>query len=465
MKKTLSIIMSLCLILACFISNVTITLAETSSQPTKGRVDPEAPEIFGDAAILMEAETGAILYEKNSDKQLYPASITKIMTALLTIENCSMEDTVTFDENVISSIPYDAAILGVVAGEKMTVKDCLYALLMRSSNDVAIGLAMKISDTEESFATLMTNRAKQAGAINTQFANSTGLHDEKHYTTAYDMAMITKSAIQNQVFCQIAGMDCYTLSPTNKSPNDQVIYHRHNMLVSTRPDYYAYAEGGKTGYTDEAGNTLVTFAKKDGVTLICVVLKSDSKHVSRDTRALFDYGYSNFEKVNIAENETRFSQNEDNFFVKMNGIFLTSGSLVSIETGDYCMLPKGWTLNDLGFKIEYDDMSDGKIGNIKYYCGENVMGTTTLSVQAQKSDEPISPILHGNTSTEENNSQIPINIWYVVAAAAILVFLIVYIIYLVKTRDKRRRNRERKKVFKESKKRYKKRRRRPIKFK
>ena len=427
---------------------------------------PEAPEVHGESVILMEADTGAIIYERNSHEKLYPASITKIMTGLLTIENCSMEDIVTYERDILSALPYDAAKLGLVSGEEMTVKDSLYSLMLRSSNDVAVGLAYKISGSEEEFAKLMTERAKTAGAVDTNFANSTGLHDVNHYTTAYDMAMITRAAITNPIFYEISGTDEYVLEPTNKCTTPRTQKNRHEMLVSSMQGYYSYAVAGKTGYTDEAGRTLVTVAKRDGKTFICVFMKTTDEYVFNDTKLMFEYGFNHFNKINIAENETRFNQNSDDFFSKMSDIFINTESLFVLGKSDYCMLPEGVSIEDLTYRIEYaTDNSNGLIADVEYYYGDRIMGNTKINLGEQKKTiDNASPVRDNEVENETIIADIPINIWLVVLGIFIVLAVILYIAYMIKTKEKRKRNRERKKMFKESKNRFKRRKRQNIKF-
>ena len=188
---------------------------------------PQAPSIYGASAILMDADSGAILYASNAHERLYPASITKIMTGLLAIENLNLNDTITYTNQILITIPSDAAKLGLVEGETTTIRDALYALLLRSANEVATGLAFQVSGSESEFAKLMTERAAQAGALDTHFANASGLHQEDHYTTAYDMAMIAKTAMANPEFATIWGSENYTLAATNKSESFR-IWHMHS---------------------------------------------------------------------------------------------------------------------------------------------------------------------------------------------------------------------------------------------
>ena len=237
-----------------------------NTQTTKNTQEydwPQAPDIVAQSAILIDADTGAILYEKDAHAKGYPASTTKILTGLLTIENCGLDETVTFSSAAANSVTYEDASLGTKAGEQYSVEQALYGLLLYSANEIAYGLAEHVSGSLAAFTELMNKRAKELGAINTHFANASGLHDVNHYTTAYDMAMIAKGCYNNSTFVNIDSTSTtYTIPPTNKTDTARNFKHRHLMLKG-RQYYYEYCKGGKTGFTDQAGYTLVTFAEKD----------------------------------------------------------------------------------------------------------------------------------------------------------------------------------------------------------
>lgn len=410
---------------------------------------PEEPEIYGRAAILIDMDTGAILYEKNAYDKMYPASITKIMTGLLAVEHCALDEMVTYSANAINSLPWDASRYGLVAGETVSLKDSLYMLILCSANEVAIGLAEHILGSEEKFGELMTERAKQAGAYNTNFVNASGLHDDNHYTTAYDMAMITKAALSNPTFAKVLCTPTYTISPTNKVNHENQIWHTHRMLVNTREAYYKYAKGGKTGYTDEAGRTLVTYASKDGMNLISVVLFSDTQHVCEDTEALFEYGFNNFKKVNAANDETRFGQSDESYFVANKELFQYSGKLLQFSS-DYITIPKDATLSQMGYYIDYNSIkADDAIAVVKYYIDDHFLGRATLTLNTQ-TDKTVG--LVPDKEPEEYDyiikEELPINIWWILGGVVAIIIVIFIIVILRKTKDKRRVKKERKKMFK-----------------
>lgn len=461
----------LCLMSACCIANVTLeytvqadeteTTSTENTYEVNGNVDseggmipatfayPEQPEIYGKAAILIDADTGAILYEKKAYDKLYPASITKIMTGLLAVENGSLDELVTYSSNAIDSLPYDASRYGVVAGEQVTLKDSLHMLILCSANEVAIGLAEHISGSEEEFGKLMTERAKKAGALNTNFVNASGLHDDNHYTTAYDMAMITKDALKNPTFASVLCTSTYWISPTNKVDEEKQIWHTHRMLVNTREAYYRYAKGGKTGYTDQAGRTLVTYASKDGMNLISVVLLSDTKHICEDTRTLFEYGFNNFKKVNSATDETRFGQAEDSYFIANKELFQYSGKLLQFSS-DYVTIPKDATLSQMGYYIDYDSATaDETVAVVRYYIDNHFLGKATLTLNTE-ADKTVGLVPDKETNEVEYiiKEEMPINIWWILGGVAIVIVITFIIVVLRKTKDKRKVKKERKKLFK-----------------
>lgn len=246
------------------------------------------PTIYSEGAILYDATTNQILYGKNETKAMHPASMTKLMTALLVAENLSLDDTVTYSATATQNLESGAATVQLTTGDTLTVRDSMYALMLKSACEVANGLAEKVAGTQAAFAQRMNERAKQLGCQNTNFTNASGLNDANHYTTAYDMALITKAALDNATVKAIDQTLTYTL-PASKNRGALKITNGHKMLNPSDSRYYQGIIGGKTGYTSKAGNTLATAAMVGGHELIAVVMKSTQKQYD-DTKALFDYG-------------------------------------------------------------------------------------------------------------------------------------------------------------------------------
>lgn len=398
MKKILSFILAVVLtvsLLTNFIHthSVPVNAATTSDWPT-------APKVNAKSAILMEASTGTILYDKKCHKKMYPASITKIMTALLTIENCKIDEEVVFSENAVNSLQYDDANFGCQVGEKMSVKDCLYTLMLASANEVATALAEHIAGSVDKFAEMMNTRAKEAGATNTHFVNANGLHNTNHYVTAYDMAMITKAASQYSLFNDIVNTTTYTVPKNNKRKDSAPANQRHKMVWPTSPYYYADAIGGKTGYTDQSGTTLVTYAKRNGMTLIVVVLHSNGSGAYTDTKALFDYGFDNFNLVNVSQNDSRFSEGDS---PSVQSPFSNSTDLIYIDKESNVVIPKSTDFSKLTSQVEFNE-SDDSFATITYKLGDRALGTATLKYESNTSSKNTEESLPNTTTSQEEQT-------------------------------------------------------------
>lgn len=295
MKKQLFLLISI------IISIVLTVPAFAAVIPEDVQRQAESLELDAESAILIDALTGDILYQKEIDKKQFPASITKLMTILLALENCpDLDETIEFSHDAVFSIEPGSSHIAIDAGEKITVRQALYAIILQSANEVSNGVAEHIDGSMEEFAKHMTSRAKELGCKNTNFVNANGLHDENHYTTAYDMSLIAKELLKFDFFRELIGTTYYEIPPTNKQPETRYLYGQNQLIKPSSAFYYDYCEGGKTGFTNEAGNTLVAYAKQGNTELISVVLKSTGYGEYTDTAKLFDFGFNNFETVNLA---------------------------------------------------------------------------------------------------------------------------------------------------------------------
>ena len=294
MKKFIMIIINLIIIL-----NFSMCYAKT-----------DEPSITAGSAILIDSNTEKILYSKNENEKMYPASTTKILTAILAIENCKMDDIVTVPYEAISSIPSGYSIAALQAGEQISVENLIKVLLVHSANDAANVLAYHISGSIPQFAIKMNEKISELGLKNTHFTNPSGIHDENHYTTAYDLSIIMKYAMKNPTFRALTKLKSCTIPATNKF-EERVFSTTNELLIQDNRDvasnyYYKYAIGGKTGYTTEAKNCLVSVSNKDGLELISVILSVgmlpnniSGKFV--ETKALFNYGYDNYTIIKLRE--------------------------------------------------------------------------------------------------------------------------------------------------------------------
>lgn len=282
MKKTLKIVFSSLLLV--FLFNISVFA-------------DQVPEVAAEGMILIDATTGEIIAKKNHNEQLAPASTTKIMTALLTLENTKLDDVVTVGKNP----PFaDGSSIALKEGDMYTVENLLHALLLESSNDSAMALAEHISGTEENFAKMMTEKAKSLGANNTNFINSSGLYDENHYTTAYDLSLIMKEVIKFEDFIRISQVISYELPISKVDGQTKWVNNSTTLYNPNNSNYYPELLAAKTGYTSLARSTYVASAKKDNQILISVLLKSEGKYQNFiDTKNLFDYGFNNFDLIKL----------------------------------------------------------------------------------------------------------------------------------------------------------------------
>ena len=284
-KSCLAFLLSLALILSVF------SPVQAAEFPSSW---PQAPEIAEETGILMEATTGQVLFDKEMDEIRYPASTTKIMTALLILENVKdLSQTVTFTDVITPDLAPGNSTINAQIGEQLTVEECLYGIMLASANEVCTQMAVYVAGSVENFVSMMNKRAAELGCENTHFVNANGLPDPNHYTTAHDLARILAEAIKNEDFCKISGSASYTIPPTNMTPYSRNL-ENSNALIKEGEYHYEGVIAGKTGHTEAAKNTLVTAASRDGMTLVCVVLRSDGENRFIDTVSLFDYGFNNF---------------------------------------------------------------------------------------------------------------------------------------------------------------------------
>lgn len=276
--------------------------------------DSDNLKTYCPSCILIEANTGKVLYEKNADDVRFPASTTKVMTAILTVENCNLDDVATVSHNAVYSIPYDYTHASLKEGEELTIEQLLYALMIPSANDAAIVLAEHISGSVEEFSKLMNKRAEELGCKNTHFVNPNGIHNKDHTSTAYDLALMGKFAMQNSIIRKIVSTKQFTLPATNKYSKADRTFNNSNDLLSTYSRYYYEGTTGvKTGYTGEAGNCIIASAKKNDFEVILVVLGGESTNTGLsqrylDCKTLFDYAFNNYSLKTLNEKNAVLKQ-------------------------------------------------------------------------------------------------------------------------------------------------------------
>ncbi len=331
---------------------------------------PAAPEIASEGAILMDADTGVILYGKNMEKPQYPASITKIMTCLLAAENCEMDEMVTFSHEAVFGIDRGSSNVGMDEGQSITMEEAIYCIMLASANEVAAAVAEHVSGSIDKFAELMNERAAELGCTHTHFVNANGLPDEEHYTSPRDMALISQEFNRSDILRKIAGTALYQVEATATQP-DSFPMPNHHQMYPEKEYAYEYVTWGKTGYTIAAKGTLVTCAERNGLNLICVVMKADPPGHYRDTRALLDYGFSNFHYENPSRQEESFQVDTDRAVFGMEQLF-------AIDPGDQVLIPDTLQFSDLDRQLDLTEDDPDTAGVLTYSLRGHYLGSAWL---------------------------------------------------------------------------------------
>ena len=362
---------------------------------------PQGPEITSTAAVIMEDTTETTIYAKNMDQVLYPGATVKVMTTLLALENAQLSDQVTMTATGVSGVTDGGASISAQLDEVFTVEQCLYAIMLSSANDVALQIAEHIGGSVDGFVQMMNARAAELGCTNTVFTNPTGLPDENQHTTAHDMALIMKAAIDNESFRTIAGTSSYTIPATNVSGGERVLTNNFAMLNNTDASYYQYCLGGREGYTEASGSTLVCGAEKDGISLIAVVLQGASGTTAAEAVSLLNYGFDNFQLLSLGDNDFNMIS-EGEVFVP-NG---TASDALTTQDGD---------------------VQDGQYSRQFFFNGTPV-GTAVMSVASTEEDTAVIEASTQNLTDAQNYTDSHTNLPYMIIGAicAVLSLLIIW---------------------------------------
>lgn len=294
-------------ITSIFLSSIlTIHLGAITSY---GKPDwPADTGIMAEAGIVIDADSKAVLFGQKIHVPLPPASITKLLTALIVVENAEMDETVTFSHDAVYNVEAGSGNkLALDEGDQISVKDCLHMMLLLSSNQSANALAEHVAGSREAFVEMMNQRIGMIGCTESHFANPSGLNDDNQYVTAYDMALIAAAAFENESVFQISSTKKYTIGPTINNPEGANISMGHKILMAENQSNQYYCEGavaGKTGFTSIAGNTLVTYATREGRNLLCVILKGSQPQYYLDGKTLLNFGFASFKNESIKNSET-----------------------------------------------------------------------------------------------------------------------------------------------------------------
>ncbi len=368
---------------------------------------PQASDISSTAAIVMETSTNTVLYSKNADQALYPASAVKVMTCLMALENSSLDDQVTMTATGVSGVTDGGANISAQLDEVFTMEQCLYAIMVASANDIALQVAEHISGSVEDFVAAMNTRAQELGCTNTVFTNPTGLPDENQHTTAHDMALIMEAAMANDTFRTIAQTTSYTIPATNVSGGDRVLTNNFTMINSSGDSYYEPCIGGKEGYTEASGSTLVCEASKNNMKLVCVVLNGASGVTDNEAIALLNYGFDNFTPLTLPDDD----------FNRLSG-----GTVI---------VPAGTGADALTTE---DSSSDGQITR-QYYFGGTPIGTAILEDVEEQTDDAAATGQKNMEAAQNFSVSHTTAPYYIIGAigAAFLLFFLFLMIRVIKS--------------------------------
>ena len=363
---------------------------------------PQGPDITSTAAMIMEDSTQTTVYAKNMDQVLYPGATVKVMTTLLTLENAQLSDQVTMTATGVSGVTDGGASISAQLDEVFTVEQCLYAIMLASANDVALQIAEQIGGSVDGFVQMMNNRAVELGCTNTVFTNPTGLPDENQHTTAHDMALITKAAIDNESFRAIAETTSYTIPATNVSGGERVLTNNFSMLNNTNA---SYCLGGREGYTEASGSTLVCGAEKNGVSLIAVILQGASGTTAAEAVSLLNYGFDNFQLLSLGDND------------------------FDMASGGNVFVPNGTTADAL--TTQDGEVQDGQY-NRQFLFNGTPVGTAVMSVTSPEEDTAVIEASTQNLTNAQDYTVSHTSVPYFVIGGIGLLLLLLILFRIVK---------------------------------
>lgn len=422
MKKIL-----LSLTLAVSIMTLNISNAFAASQ---------APSANANGVVVMDAVTGAVIYGNNEDTKYPPASPTKLMTVLLTLEKCKLDEKVK-----VGTIPptIEGSKIYIDTNEEMTVKEMLYAVIMVSANDCAEALAEHISGSEEEFAKLMTQRAKELGCKNSTFKNPHGLYDDEHRTTAYDLATIEKELLKHPEYLEISKTKTYMLPATNIYPEQRPLWNDNRLLHNYEKYYYEYAIAGKTGYTDESRHSFVASATKNNNTFIIAMLYDPVKTYFADSKNYFEWAFNNFQTTKL------FSKGQE-----VTKYTSSNGTVIPLLAGEDIYYTKELNIeSEPEFKFDANTLKDKFFlkgqpiaqGNVTY----NNQSYTVPLVSGVDYEKKTLPVV-GDLLTTETNT---INYTYLgLLILVIVLFFLLLLFALVRNIKKKNSSKPRRNTYK-----------------
>lgn len=366
--------------------------------------EPTSFEVTASSAMLVSLDGGGVLYAKNIDERVYPASITKIMTAVVALENIDdLDNTVmTVSQNAIDLLyGTDSSTFGLVAGEELSARDMLYILLIHSANEAANVIAEHVGGSIQSFVDMMNDKAAELGMENTHFMNPHGLHSSEHYTTVSDLYKLVKYAMDIPVFMDICTTNAYTLAPTNKCAKERTITSTNLLMQASSGYYYQYASGIKTGYTDQAGRCLVSTASKNGYSYLSIVMncpvKNDKGQNIRDdmtvTANLFKWAFSDFEYRRVLDSAEPIGE------IEVEYAWSTDHLQLYPQSDCYALIPSAADISTVKTEVTTDSekaaapvekgdvlgrcdiyLAEEKIAEVPLVAGDSVKKSTVLYI-------------------------------------------------------------------------------------
>lgn len=394
-RKLVSGILSLIMLLSFGISVIAENEITVEEKPEKREISASSPYV-----VLADLDNGMIIYEKQSKERVYPADLTKIMTAVLVLEECKLEETVTASETAVSNVKTGDSKLGLVKDEKLSVRQLLYAMLLGSASDAANVLAEKTSGSIEKFVVLMNEKAKSLGMKDTNFTNPTGEHDERHYTTARDMTKLVVYAMSSDEFREIVKCDSYSIPATNKNTSaHKVVNTNHFVSRLKRGDYYyKYSTGIKTGYTQEAKSCIAASAKKNGMELVALVFGAETvdnvAQSFKDCKNMFEFTFENYVARGVVGNGEIVAQVKVENTRRNNKLILKTDKELSV------VIPKDQQEVDITYKDSLPKMKSAPIkendviGSREYFIGGKSIGNVDLVADKDYALDPITFIIN-----------------------------------------------------------------------
>nr|WP_288828110.1 D-alanyl-D-alanine carboxypeptidase family protein [uncultured Clostridium sp.] len=367
---------------------------------------PSDTGIQAEAGIVIDADTGTVIFGQNIHAAYPPASITKILTALIVLENSDLTDMVTFSKDSVYNVEEGSGNkLNVTNGDTLSVEDCLYSLILHSCNQAANALAEHVGGSREGFVKMMNDKLAELGCTESHFENPSGLNGDTQYVTAYDMALIARAAYNNKKLVEISSAVSHNIPPTANNPEGLTIYNEHRLVKTTDESsefYYPAAVAGKTGYLIKAGNTLVTYAEKDGRRLISVILKGSPRQYFIDGKNLLEFGFTQFENLPVTGNETEYTAGDAPVSI---GTKNYQPSDLELEPDAAVTVPKGAEFSEIDRELVTDlpaESPKGAVALIRYTYNDRAVGQAYLFAKAEEESQSEPPAKESSGEHEED---------------------------------------------------------------